>query len=103
MKAEKIIFDLVRPLVLSGAYKDEFVAIKDIIVTHIEKKIEAYNNIIQTLQKKYKKDFDTFTKDIKNKATVELEEDWMKWKGAIEMKKAWTEALKEVIEIEVSV
>jgi len=38
MKAEKIIFDLVRPLVLSGAYKDEFVAIKDIIVTHIEKK-----------------------------------------------------------------
>ena len=33
MKVEKIISDLVRPLVLSGAYKDETVALKDIVVT----------------------------------------------------------------------
>jgi len=100
MKTEKIISDLVRPLVLSGAYKDEAVALKDIIVTHIEKKLETYDKISRAYKKKYRKDFDTFTKDLKNNATPELEDDWMEWKGVSEMKNAWNEALKEVMECE---
>jgi len=48
-------------------------------------------------------DFETFTKDIKNKATPELEDEWMEWRGAIEMKTAWDEALKEVMECEAKV
>lgn len=44
-----------------------------------------------------------FTRDIKNRATPELEDDWMEWKGAIEMRKAWSSALKEVIESEAKV
>lgn len=103
MKTEKILLDLVKPLVFSGAYKDEAIALKDMVVTHIENKIETYNKAINILQKKYRKDFDTFTKDIKSKATPELEDDWMEWKGALEMKKAWNEALKEVIESESAV
>ena len=98
MRIEKIIFDLVKPLVLLGAYNNEAVALKDIIATHIDRKIEIYNNTIQALRKKYGKDFEIFTKSIKNKATPELEDDWMEWKGAIEMRKAWDEALKEVME-----
>jgi hypothetical protein len=100
MKIEKIVSDLVRPLVLSGAYKDETVALKDIVASHIERKLENYNKIIQALQGKYGKDFDTFTKDIENRATPDLEDDWMEWKGAMEMKKAWNEAFKEVLESE---
>ena len=65
--------------------------------------METYDKIIQTLQEKYGKDFNIFTKDIKNKATTELEDDWMECKGAIEMKRSWNEALKEVIEIEAKV
>jgi len=97
VKAEKLISDLVKPLVLSGAYKDEAVALKDIIVTHIDRKIEIYNKTIRALGEKYGKDFEIFTKGIKNKATPELEDDWMEWKGAVEMRKAWDEALKEVM------
>jgi translation initiation factor 2 alpha subunit (eIF-2alpha) len=103
MKAQKIIADLVRPLVLSGVYKDETTALKDIVVTHMESKMETYDKIIQTLQEKYGKDFNMFTRDIKGKATPELEDDWMEWKGAIEMKSSWNEALKEVIEVEAKV
>jgi len=98
VNVEKIISDLVKPLVISGAYKDETVALKDMVVTHIDRKMDMYNKIIQTMEERYGKDFDTFTKDIKAKATPELEDDWMEWKGAIEMKKAWDEALKEVME-----
>lgn len=103
MKTEKILTHLIKPLVLSGVYKDKTVALKDIVVTHIENKIKSYDKIIKTFQRKYGKDFDTFSKDLKNKATPELEDDWMEWKGAIEMKKAWNEALKEVIESEAAV
>jgi len=103
MKTEKILTHLIKPLVLSGVYKDETVALKDIVITQIESKIKTYDRIIKTFQKKHRKDFDTFSKDLKNKATPELEDDWMEWNGAIEMKKAWNEALKEVIDSEATV
>ena len=103
MKTEKILTHLIKPLVLSGVYKDETVALKDIVVTHIEGKIKTYDRIIKTFQKKYGRDFDAFSKDLKNKATPKLEDDWMEWNGALEMKKAWNEALKEVIESEAAV
>ena len=103
MKTEKILTHLIEPLVLSGVYKDETVALKDIVVTHIENKIKSYDKIIKIFQRRYGKDFDAFSKDLANKATPELEDDWMEWNGAIEMKKAWNKALKEVINSEATV
>lgn len=98
MKTGKIVSDLIKPLVLSGVYKDEVSALKDIIADYIERKKKICDEAILALEKKYRKDFKMFTKDIESKATVELEEDWMEWKSAIEMKKAYGEALKEIIE-----
>lgn len=100
MKIEKIMSSLIKPLVLSGIYKDETVALKDIVVTHIENKIDNYNREIDTLKNRYGKEFNVFTKDMEDNATPELEDDWMDWKGSIEMKKSWSDALKEVIESE---
>ena len=100
MQTEQLIHDLVRPLVRFGAYKNETMAIKDLVATHIEKKLYIYNGIIRMLQKKHGKNFETFTNDIKNKTTTKLEDDWMEWKGALEMRMAWSNALKEVIESE---
>lgn len=62
MKTEKILKHLIKPLVLSGAYKDETVALKDIVISQIESKIKTYDRIIKTYQKKYGKNFDTFSK-----------------------------------------
>ena len=103
MKTEKILTHLIKPLILSGVYKNETVALKDIVVTHIENKIRTYDRIINIFQKKYGKNFDTFSKDLENKVTPDLEDDWMEWKGAIEIKELWNEALKEVLDSKVSV
>jgi|SRR3990167_800013 len=97
MKAEKLILDLINPLVTSGIYKDKVVALKDIIADYIERKKGKYDEMIFALQNKHHRDFESFTGDIKNKATIELEEDWMEWKSAVEMKKAYEEALKGII------
>ncbi len=100
MKTETILKNLIKPLVISGAYKDETVALKDIVISQIESKIKTYDKIIKTYQKKHGKNFDTFSKSLKNKATPELEDVWMEWNGAIEMRNAWNEALKEAINSE---
>ncbi len=81
MRAEKLILDLIHPLVTSGIYKDKVAALKDIIADYIERKKEKYNETIFALQNKYHKDFESFTRDIKNKATIELEEDWRNGKA----------------------
>ena len=50
-----MISHLIKPLVLTGMYKNEDVALKDIIITHIKKKIEAYKKTIRFFERKYKK------------------------------------------------
>ena len=92
MLETEILDSLVKPLVESGIYKDETSALKDIILDYINRKREEYAAIISHFQKKYKADFDAFTKDIENSATLQAEDDWMEWKGAIEMRKSWEEA-----------
>ena len=81
----------------------ETVALRDIVINQIESKMNAYDRIIKTYQKKYGKNFDTFSKDLKNRVTPESEDVWMEWNGAIEMKNAWNEALKEAIDSESNV
>ncbi|MCU0286963.1 MAG: hypothetical protein MUF15_11260 [Acidobacteria bacterium] len=92
MKQVKLLENLIKPLIVSGIYKDEGSALKAIIVDYIDKKITEYDAIIRNFRAKYKRDFDEFSKGLTNNAGMEVEDDWMEWKGAIEMKNSWIEA-----------
>jgi hypothetical protein len=94
MSQLKLLGNLIKPLVMSGIYKDEISALRAIIIDYIDKKIAEYDSIISNFRGKYKRDFDAFTKDLTNCAGMEVEEDWMEWKGAVEMKKSWQEAYR---------
>lgn len=85
---------MIKPLVQSGVYKDESSALKALIVDYIDRKREEYDTVISKFEKKYQKDFDEFSRGLLNTATIELEDDWMEWKGAIEMRKSWDEAYR---------
>ncbi len=98
MLETKVVNSLLKPLVQFGVYKDEASALRDIILDYIERKKKGYDAIISGFREKHKKDFDTFTKDIENSATLESEDDWMEWKGAIEMRKSWQEAYRNTID-----
>lgn len=97
MHIQKTISDILRPLVISGIYKDEKSALKDLVVDFVKKKIEIYASVIRQMESKYGKDFDSITKKMKNKATIEFEDDWMEWKAALLMKEAWHTALKKLL------
>lgn len=100
MLQEKYITQILKPLVETGVYKNEKVALKDIVATHIENKIKYYNTIISDIEEKHNTNFSAFTKKLKNNASMELEDDWMDLKAALTMKEAWDEALKKVLQDE---
>ena len=91
------ISNIVKPLVLSGIYKNEEVALKEIIFDHVLRKSQKYKRLILEFQAKYKFNFEEFSKKIKNKATFEEEDDWMDWKAAIEMNDAWNNAATMIL------
>jgi len=85
---------LIKPLVVSGIYKNEVSALNDIVLDFVKSKLEGYNTITEKFELKYKIGFNKFTASIKNTASMKEEDDWIDWKAAMEMKKAWTETLK---------
>jgi len=97
MITQKIISNILKPLVVSGVYKDEAVALKDIIADYMHRRIEAYASVIKKMEAKYGKDFDAVSKKIRKKATIEVEDDWMEWKAAIIMSQSWHQALKKLL------
>ncbi|MCK4663190.1 MAG: hypothetical protein KAT68_10015 [Bacteroidales bacterium] len=88
---------LLKPLIISGKYKNEDTAIKDIVIDYVERKVKKYKAEIKRLNNKYMMDFENFSKKIKNCALLEEEDDWMDWKAAIEMQKAWKITLQKMI------
>lgn len=97
---EETISIIIKPLVKSGVYKNEEVALKDIVASHIENRIYNYEKTIKRIEKKYNMSFEELTDDLENKADFEQEEDWMDIKGAIAMKEAWEKARQELIKEE---
>ncbi len=101
MQTQKMIHKIIYPLVEAGIYENEEKAFADIVMDFINNKIRFYSLIITALKNKYGRSFEEFTGDIKNKADYEAEEDWMEWKGADEMHRAWkntqTMLLKQIL------
>ena len=97
MMTQRAVLNLLKPLIKSGVYKDVNVALKDITVDYIERKIKLYNAVIKKMEHKYRKDFNAFTKKEKGKAKIDTEDDWMEWKAAILMKESWQKALRELL------
>ena len=88
------IHQLIRPLIISGVYKNEMSALKDIMINFVNNRINDYSLQKQKFNIKYKKSFDDFTKNLRGDASFSDEDDWMDWKAAIEMEKAWMETLR---------
>ncbi len=96
----EVISKVIKPLVLSGVYKNEEVALKDIVAKQIKDIINSYQKTVDDIENKYGLKFDDFSRQIKGKSSIEEEEDWMDLKSSIEMKSAWEEALKEMLKNE---
>ncbi len=100
MLAQQTLHNITYPFVQTGIYKDEESALINLVIELIEKKLKDYRGIIQELERKYQQNFEQFTQAVQHKATFEAEEDWMEWKGAVEMRIAWDEAKRQLLSYE---
>ncbi|MBC8485460.1 MAG: hypothetical protein H8D45_05410 [Bacteroidetes bacterium] len=79
---------LIKPLIISGIYKNKESALNDIIIEFIKNKLNAYKTIIDKFEMKYQVGFNEFTSKIKNTSSLTEEDDWRDWKATLEMKDA---------------
>ncbi len=94
MQQYAIIKNLVEPLVISGIYRDNAAAFRAIVLDYIERKRREYDATINSFAKKYGKSFEEFSGSLLNNAGIADEDDWMEWKGALEMRRRWDEAYR---------
>ncbi|OQY29109.1 MAG: hypothetical protein B6243_11515 [Anaerolineaceae bacterium 4572_5.2] len=87
--AENTLTTIARSLVSLGQYNNTADAIKDMALTQIDAKITRYQEKIQQFENKYRINFDDFTQQLKNQATIADEDEWFEWEAALSMLKAW--------------
>jgi hypothetical protein len=92
MRTEEILHSLAKPFIIAGIYKDEKSALTDITLDYVRRKIEQYDKTITSLEKKYGCDFRQFTERMRDSESLVEEDDWMEWKGALEMRQSWKNA-----------
>ena len=86
---EKILPEIMKPLVELGLYRKSEEFLREMILDYVRHKMDFLEEQIKNFEKKYGVHFNGFTRKIKNKATIEEEDDWMEWESSINMLKAW--------------
>ena len=69
--------------------------LNEISVLLVKQQLSEYLMEIEYLTNKYNKNFEQFDHDFRNQtASYEMENDWMKWKFAVESQNYWQNILK---------
>lgn len=96
MTAQQVLEKVAKGMVEVGLYKDVEAAIRALALEQIERKIAAYRERVQEFERKYGHSLEEHSRLLEGKASMEEEEEWMEWKGAVVMLEAWQKALQEV-------
>jgi len=97
MTSQEILEKVAKSMVATGVYKDVKTAIQALAVEQIERKIAAYQKQVRRFERKYNRRLDEHNRVLEGKATIQEEEEWMEWKGAVVMLDAWQRALRELL------
>ena len=97
MTSQEILEKVAKSMVATGVYKDVKTAIQALAVEQIERKIAAYQKQVRRFEKKYNRSLAEHNRVLEGKATIQEEEEWMEWKGAVVMLDAWQRALRELL------
>jgi hypothetical protein len=97
MSPQEVLETMARGMVTAGLYKDISAAIKAMALEQIERKIVTYRAQVEGFEKHYHRNLETQSALLEGHASMEEEEAWMEWKGAVVMLEAWQRALQEVL------
>ena len=83
-------------LVATQKFTSKEDALWDLARAAVRNKITYYRRRIRRLENKYGVDFDTFTQQLKHKATPIEEDDWLGWRSARNMLDDWQKTYQDL-------
>lgn len=97
MITHEVLEQVAKGMVAAGLYKDIAAAIRAMAMEQIERKIATYRAQVEGFEKQYHHSLTTHSALLEGHASMEEEEAWMEWKGAVVMLEAWHRALQEAL------
>jgi len=93
----KILNTVAGSLVAKQKYASIEEALWEITLSAVRNKTAYYRRRIRKLERKYAMDFDTFTEELKGRATPDEEDDWLEWRSALSMLDDWQQAYRDLL------
>ena len=91
-----VLTTIARSMVVSQEYASVEEALQHMALSQVEGKIAYYRRRIQTLERKYNADFQTFSARLQGRATPAEEDDWLAWRSAHRMLADWQKTSEEL-------
>jgi len=91
-----IVDRITETLVATQKFSTKEDALWELALAAVRNKIVYYQRRIRRLENKYGADFDTFTEQLKNKATPVEEDDWLGWRSARSMVADWQKTYQDL-------
>ena len=92
----KVLTTIARSLVHTRQYRDIDEALHGLALDEVSRKIARYRRRIRHFERKYGTDFQTFSAQREDGATITEEDDWMAWRSALSLLADWERAYREL-------
>jgi len=80
----------------AGLYKNSSVTFKYIVMDYLDHQIHQAQTEIQSYEHKYQQSFVKWSESISGQATINEEDDWMKWEAARDMLSGWQQIRTDI-------
>jgi CRISPR/Cas system-associated endonuclease Cas1 len=96
--ATNVLHKIASTLVAQQKYANNDEALLSLALSAVRSKIAYYRQRIRKLERKYKTDFDSFTDQLKGRATPAQEDDWLNWRSAQNMLDDWQQTYQDLLD-----
>ena len=87
---------IVSPLIREGVFGNFELALRALLLDYVDRQIAVYTDKNSEFETRHKKNFDSFTASLKNRATPDQEDEWMDWESALVFLRKWQSVREQV-------
>jgi len=86
---------LFAPLVREGIFKSYDELLKSLLLDYIDRQITLYEEEARDFEEKHGMTFEEYTRDLRGRASIAEEDEWMDWEEALVFLRKWTKIKRQ--------
>jgi len=86
---------LFAPLVREGIFKSYDELLKSLLLDYIDRQITLYEEEARAFEEKHGMTFEEYTRDLRGRASIAEEDEWMDWEEALVFLRKWTKIKRQ--------